>query len=328
MARPTKNGLDYFPFAVDFFYDEKIEAISGEFGIKGEMVAIKLLCAIYREGYFIEWSEMLRMKLLKQLPGVSSQLLDQIVSRLAKWEFFDENLLGSANILTSIGIQKRFDEATKRRINIENRDYWLLNEVNVNINYRSIGINATLTTQSKVKESKGDESKEQEISKTIFHDDKINFSTPTETKTFDPLLTEKKEEKSSAKKEERPARGKLKAPPFRYVVMPFEGEAFALSWQDWKEYKAKEHKFFYKSDKSEQASLTELSNKAGGDEARALAIIQRSMANGWKGFFELKTENNERFNKKARNEAAVGNRSVHDPDYYSDSFASVLTHKG
>lgn len=42
MARPNKMGLDYFPFDVDFFNDEKIVAISGEFGIKGEIVVIKL----------------------------------------------------------------------------------------------------------------------------------------------------------------------------------------------------------------------------------------------------------------------------------------------
>ena len=81
MARPKKTGLDYFPFDVDFFNDEKIEAISGEFGIKGEIVAIKLLAAIYRNGYFIEWSEMLQMKMLKTLPSISKELLTEIVQR-------------------------------------------------------------------------------------------------------------------------------------------------------------------------------------------------------------------------------------------------------
>lgn len=114
MARPRKNGLEYFPLDVDFFDDEKIVAISGEFGIKGELAAIKLLCAIYRNGYFIKWSDMLRMKMLKSLTGVSSELLDQILNRLIKWEFFDKNLFDSEKILTSRGIQKRFFEASKR----------------------------------------------------------------------------------------------------------------------------------------------------------------------------------------------------------------------
>lgn len=108
MARPIKHGLDYFPFDVDFFSDEKLYAISGEFGIKGEITTIKLLCAVYRNGYYIEWTEMLKFKLLKELPGVSPDLLDQIIKRLVKWDFFDKGLFDSASILTSRGIQRRY----------------------------------------------------------------------------------------------------------------------------------------------------------------------------------------------------------------------------
>ena len=108
MARPIKYGLDYFPFDIDFFSDEKMVAIAGEFGIKGEISTIKLLCAVYRNGYYIEWNEMLKFKLLKELPGVSAELLEAIVKRLVKWGFFDKSLFDSASILTSKGIQKRF----------------------------------------------------------------------------------------------------------------------------------------------------------------------------------------------------------------------------
>lgn len=162
MAAPTKQKLEYFSFDVDFFADEKIEAISGEFGIKGEIVAVKLLCAIYRNGYFIEWSEMLKMKLLKNLPGIKKELLEQIVNRLVKWKFFNEDLFNSDKILTSTGIQKRFEEATKRRKKVDNSHYWLLNGVNVNINHTSTEVNANKNSQSKVKESKVNETKERE----------------------------------------------------------------------------------------------------------------------------------------------------------------------
>lgn len=108
MARPIKHGLDYFPFDVDFFSDEKLYAINGEFGLKGEITTIKLLCAVYRNGYYIEWTEMLKFKMLKELPGVSPDLLDQIIKRLVKWDFFDKDLFDSASILTSRGIQRRY----------------------------------------------------------------------------------------------------------------------------------------------------------------------------------------------------------------------------
>ena len=67
MARPIKAGLDYFPFDVDFFSDEKIVVIAGEYGLKGELTAIKLLCAVYRNGYFAEWSKTLKYNLLNEL---------------------------------------------------------------------------------------------------------------------------------------------------------------------------------------------------------------------------------------------------------------------
>ncbi len=130
MARPRKTGLDYFPFDVDFFDDEKIVAIAGEYGIKGEITTVKLLCAIYRNGYFIEWSEFLQMKMLKSLPGVSAELLNQIVRRLVKWNFFDKNLFDSANVLSSSGIQRRYFQGVRRRSSSMDMPYILVSDSN------------------------------------------------------------------------------------------------------------------------------------------------------------------------------------------------------
>lgn len=126
MARPNKTGLDYFPLDIDFFDDEKIIAISGEFGIKGEIVAIKLLCAIYRNGYFILWNDLLKFKLLKNLPGISSELLDSIMNRLVLWGFFDKGLFDSMGVLTSVGIQKRYFKISKRRKSVDDFRYLLV----------------------------------------------------------------------------------------------------------------------------------------------------------------------------------------------------------
>ncbi|WP_454949033.1 DUF4373 domain-containing protein [Capnocytophaga leadbetteri] len=154
MARPKKTGLDYFPFDVDFFNDEKIEAISGEFGIKGEIVAIKLLAAIYRNGYFIEWSEMLQMKMLKTLPSISKELLTEIVQRLVRWNFFDEELFNSDNVLTSRGIQRRYFEAMKRNSLSDSLPFLIVSAAETPINVTETPINAAKTPQSKEKESK------------------------------------------------------------------------------------------------------------------------------------------------------------------------------
>lgn len=154
MARPSKTGLDYFPFDIDFFEDEKIEAIFVEFGIKGEITVVKLLCAIYRNGYYIQWNQRLKIKLLKNLPGISSELLEQIINRLVKWEFFNENLFHLAKILTSSGIQKRFFSVTKRRKQNENYPHLLINVGNnvVNVCNNSNNVDYNATKESKEKE--------------------------------------------------------------------------------------------------------------------------------------------------------------------------------
>ena len=154
MARPKKIGLDYFPFDVDFFNDEKIEAISGEFGIKGEIVAIKLLTAIYRNGYFIEWSEMLQMKMLKTLPSITKDLLIEIVQRLVRWNFFDEGLFNSDNVLTSRGIQRRYFEAMKRNSLSDSLPFLLVSVTETSVNVAKTSVNVAKTPQIKRKESK------------------------------------------------------------------------------------------------------------------------------------------------------------------------------
>lgn len=149
MARPNKIGLDYFPLDVDIFEDEKISAISGEFGIKGEITVIKLLCAIYRNGYFILWNDLLKFKLLRNLPGISSELIESIVNRLVLWEFFDKALFDSVKVLTSKGIQRRYFEAAKRRKSEGELPYLLINVCN---NPVSDDINANKNTTKKRKE--------------------------------------------------------------------------------------------------------------------------------------------------------------------------------
>jgi hypothetical protein len=108
---------------------------------------------------------------------------------------------------------------------------------------------------------------------------------------------------STGKKKKSPPSS---APP-PLVQYPF-GERFLASWNGWKDYKAQEFKFRFKSPHSEQASLTELVNLAKGHEETAIAIINQSMAKGWKGFFELKTPINGSANhhQQRRNQPVTG----------------------
>ncbi|MEG0797062.1 MAG: DUF4373 domain-containing protein, partial [Odoribacter sp.] len=99
-----------------------------------------------------------KMKLIKNLPGVSYELLDDIIDRLVKWDFFDKNLFDSMKILTSRGIQNRFFSIVKRRSKSDEYPYLIINVcnngVNVYNNHQQRTLLYTKTTQRKEKESK------------------------------------------------------------------------------------------------------------------------------------------------------------------------------
>ena len=56
MARPTKQGLDYFPFDVDLLSDEKLDFLREQYGAVINDVYISLLCFLYKKhGYYIPY---------------------------------------------------------------------------------------------------------------------------------------------------------------------------------------------------------------------------------------------------------------------------------
>jgi hypothetical protein len=102
-----------------------------------------------------------------------------------------------------------------------------------------------------------------------------------------------KEKEKEQEKEKELAKNKKSS-----VVLPFNTEAFSNAWKAWTDYKEAQFKFRYKTDSTEQIALKELSEKAENNEQTAIKIIQQSIANGWKGFFELKpkpTQNNGKY---------------------------------
>jgi hypothetical protein len=109
-------------------------------------------------------------------------------------------------------------------------------------------------------------------------------------------------------KERKGKEGKGNAPPVVEIIYPFDDD-FKNHWEQWKDYKRVEHKFQYKSPQSEQASLSDLVRKSGGQKSTAIAVINQSVANGWKGFFELKNQSNGAANhsQQRRNQPVTGN---------------------
>ena len=143
MARPTKQGIDYFPLDVDFFSDVKIRKISRGCGVKAPSILICLLCNIYKDnGYYIEWDEDLPF-VIADTVGVTEGQVSEVISKAIQVEFFDKNLFEKFSILTSEGIQKRFRLATYQRKEIVINPDYLVNSTKKSINCANNAVNRT-----------------------------------------------------------------------------------------------------------------------------------------------------------------------------------------
>jgi len=91
----------------------------------------------------------------------------------------------------------------------------------------------------------------------------------------------------------------------RIIIFPFDSKKFKDYWNIWKEYKSTEHKFKYKSEISEQSALKKLSTLANVNEDTAIKILEDAMANGYKGFFEIKTNKNGNHKEETINAVAT-----------------------
>jgi hypothetical protein len=183
MARPVNESLEYINIDINFFDDIKILFVSERFAEKGELISIKILLWIYRQGYYTQWNEEIAMLFAKKnFKNVSFELVNDVIGELIKRGFLNEEMFKKFGILTSNGIQKRWFEVitkAKRKCSIR-PEYNLLipkikEETPAKLELIPSGIEETPperveTTQSKVKESK--ENKEYKES---WHKDKLDF---------------------------------------------------------------------------------------------------------------------------------------------------------
>lgn len=163
MARKNKIGLDYFPLDVDFFEDDKIELISSEFGSKGETITLRLLCKIYRNGYFYQYGPDESLLFAKRVGnGITGTLVDEVVKGLVKRSFFHKGVFDQFAILTSLGIQRRYLEAKERAKKVTMiREFTLIdvNDALMANNVTLIGFNVYKSAQSRVEKSREEESR-------------------------------------------------------------------------------------------------------------------------------------------------------------------------
>ena len=130
MGRLKKEGMDYFSLDVDFFSDRKVKILKSRYGADGITLYIYLLCDIYKNGYYLKVDEDFEFIVSDDL-NMNSDKVKQVLTFLLERSMFDKQLFQSDAVLTSAGIQRRFQlmvksRAVKNPINIER--YWLLSK--------------------------------------------------------------------------------------------------------------------------------------------------------------------------------------------------------
>lgn len=161
MARLAKVGLDYFALDVDFLSHIKIRKIMRACGLKSITVLIQLLSSIYKyKGYYIEWNEDECFAIADDV-GIAERAVQEIVNKALNVGLFNSEMYRNYKILTSDRIQQQYFDAVSKRKSVEYDGRFALislkdakNVINVDINR----IDSVINPQSKVKESKVEDS--------------------------------------------------------------------------------------------------------------------------------------------------------------------------
>jgi len=76
------------------------------------------------------------------------------------------------------------------------------------------------------------------------------------------------------------------------LIFPWDTEVFMQAWILWKKFRKEQHNFRYKGVLSEQGALKRLADLSNGNQDLGIKIIEQSIANSYKGFFEIKNNSN------------------------------------
>lgn len=129
-GRPPKKGLSYHPSDVDFYDDYKIIDLMNEFGPLGVVIYDVIIKMVYKEGYYLKISDkQLSLSVIKTIGNrwISKKgLVLQVIRYCADIGLLHDALL-QQNVITSVGIQKRYSIVTVRN-KVQRDKYWLLED--------------------------------------------------------------------------------------------------------------------------------------------------------------------------------------------------------
>ncbi len=179
MARPAKKGLDYYPADTNRRNDFKIMDLLNEYGPLGYTIYDFCLQYIYESGYFLDVPlQQVCLTLCRDIGAKwikNKDLVWQVIDYCADIGLFDKDLLRQ-NVMTSVGIQRRYDSVTVRN-KVDKSKFWLLEKQKLEvalINAPKNGVSVTETLvnatetlvnameMKQIKENKSKENKSKE----------------------------------------------------------------------------------------------------------------------------------------------------------------------
>ncbi|RXK51070.1 DUF4373 domain-containing protein [Enterococcus faecalis] len=157
MARPYKQGVDYYSLDVDFLKDIKYRKIRKSCGPQTCEILLCLLSYIYGDmGYFLRWDEDSAFLVADDV-GAKEGLVEEVVNKAVQVGFFDHDKYQKYKILTSNGIQKRYKLMTSKRKEVVLQEEYLIIDGNNSLSTVVNGVNNT--QREKERESKVNKSK-------------------------------------------------------------------------------------------------------------------------------------------------------------------------
>lgn len=128
---PNKKGLSYFPKMIDFYEDDKIFDLLDRYGPLGVTVYDCILCIVYKQGYYAEIPLDKLSRMITRMIGnkwvKGQKAVVQVVHFCSEIGLIDDGLM-TENIITSVGIQRRYYEIAVKRMKrqLYSDKYWLL----------------------------------------------------------------------------------------------------------------------------------------------------------------------------------------------------------
>lgn len=248
MARRKQEGNRFFRLDVDFFSDKKVKILKARYGADGITLYLYLLCEIYKTGYYLKVDEDFEYIVSDDL-NMESNKVNQVLNFLLERSLFDNTLFQSDKVLTSAGIQRRYQAMVKARalktpITVER--FWLLPE---------------------------------EETETFI---KVNsFLNNSENNPDNSRKKDDNSRKNDTKGKEKKGKYIYTAPPDTYFEDPSLNDIFLLFL------KSRQNKGEHLTEDQIRLLVEEILSVSSDPEER-ITIIKKSIMNGWKGFYPVK----------------------------------------